>query len=102
MPPTVARYVENRNAVALSKSTSMLRVEGPSLRSAIAAATPASTAFSAVIASVCFSGLGKYGLPVLAVEKCILEMCGRASCGRWSLDFASNCSRADFVPSSRL
>lgn len=68
-PPTVAKYVENRKAVALSRSTSILRDLGPSERSAMAEATPASTAFKAEIASVCFSGLGKYGLPVLAVEK---------------------------------
>lgn len=74
MPPTVARYVEKRKAVALSRSTSILRVVDPSLRSAMAAATPASTDFSAVMASVCLSGLGKYGLPVFAVEKCILEI----------------------------
>jgi hypothetical protein len=40
----------------------------------MADATPASTALSAEIASVCFSALGKYGLPVFAVENLTLAI----------------------------
>lgn len=67
----------------------------------MADATPASTALRAEMASVCFSGLGKYGLPVFAVENLVLAICGRDSSGRLSLAFVRSCSKADLVPDSK-
>lgn len=101
MPPTVARYVENRKAVALSKSTLILRSVESSFKPAIVDATPASTAFSAEMASVCLRGEGKYGLPVLAVEKLTSAMCARLSTGNCSLTLVSSCCKADRVPLRR-
>lgn len=101
MPSTVDRYAEKRKHVARSVSISIFLLLLGYRRSAMAAATQASTAFNAEVASVSLKGQGRWTtLLPFGAEKITSLTCSLTSCGIcWSASSSNLCK--DFRHSSR-